>query len=88
LPSEEKHFQKPDKTGLEDAKKYDVWGMMGVRYVLRAVGLRVEFYKKSAKDPMHARLLMPVLEGNNDTAATDDLDDSCRNLTHTWRPSS
>jgi hypothetical protein len=54
--------------------------MMGVRCGLRAVGLRVEFYKKSAKDPMHARLLMPVLEGNNDTAATDDLDDVLEKL--------
>jgi hypothetical protein len=71
---------KPDTSGVEDAKKYNVWGMMGVRYGLRAVGLRVEFYKKSAKDPMHARLLMPVLEGNNDTAATDDLDDVLEKL--------
>jgi hypothetical protein len=62
---------KPDITGVEDAKKNFVWGIMGVRYGLRAVGLCVESYKKSAKDPMHARLLMPVLEGNNDAAATD-----------------
>jgi hypothetical protein len=46
-----------------------------VRYGLRVVGLRVEFYKRSAKDAMHARLVMPVLEGQNDTPATDDLDD-------------
>jgi hypothetical protein len=31
-------------------------------------------------DPMHTRLLMPVLEGNNDTAATDDLDDILEKL--------
>jgi hypothetical protein len=73
-------LSKPDTTGVEDAKKFDVWGTMGVRYGLRAVGLRVEFYKKSAKDPMHARLLMPVLEGNNDTAAKDDLDDVLEKL--------
>jgi hypothetical protein len=48
---------------------------MAVRYSLRVVGLRVEFYKRSAKDPMHARLVMPVLEGQNDTPATDDLED-------------
>jgi hypothetical protein len=52
-------LSKPDTTGVEDAKRYDVWGMMGVRYGLRAVGLRVEFYKKSAKDPMH--VLAPAL---------------------------
>jgi hypothetical protein len=66
---------KMDTTGVEDAKNYDVWGMIGVRYGLSTVGLRVEFYRKSAKDPMYARLLIPVLEGNNDTAATKDLDD-------------
>jgi hypothetical protein len=66
--------------GVEDAKKFTVWGMMWVRYGLRAVGLRVEFCKKSAKDPMHARLLMPVLEGNNDTAATGNLDDFLEKL--------
>jgi hypothetical protein len=29
---------------------------------------------------MHARFLMPVLVGNNDTAATDDLDDVLEKL--------
>jgi hypothetical protein len=50
-------------TGIEEAKMFDVWAMMAVRYGLRVVRLRVEFYKRSAKDPMHARLVMPVLEG-------------------------
>jgi hypothetical protein len=54
---------------------FDVWAMMAVRYGLWVVGLRVEFYKISAKDPMYARLVMPVLEGQNDTPAIDDLDD-------------
>jgi hypothetical protein len=48
--------------------------MMAVRYGLRVVELRVEFYKRSAKDSMHARLVMPVLEGQNDTPATEDQD--------------
>jgi hypothetical protein len=48
---------------------------MAVRYGLRVVGLRVEFYKRSAKDQMHARLVMLVLESPNDTPATDNLDD-------------
>jgi hypothetical protein len=71
-------LQKPDTTGVEDAKKYDLWGMMGVRYDLRAVGLRVA--RSRQKDPMHARLLMSVLDGNNDTAATDDLEDVLKKL--------
>jgi hypothetical protein len=63
------------KAGVEEAEMFDVWAMMAVRYGLRVVGLRVEFYTRSGKDPMHARLVMPVLEGQNDTPATDDLDD-------------
>jgi hypothetical protein len=59
---------------------FDVWAMMAVRYGLRVVGLRIEFYKRSAKVPMNARLVMPVLEGQNDTPATDYLDDVMEKL--------
>jgi hypothetical protein len=62
-------------TGVEEAEMFDVWAMMAVRYGLRVVGLRVEFYKRSAKDPMHDRIVMPVVEGQNNTPATDDLVD-------------
>jgi hypothetical protein len=68
------------KTGVEEAEMFDVLAMMAVLYGLRLVGLRVEFYKRSAKDPMHARLVMLVLEGQNDTPATDDLDDVMEKL--------
>jgi hypothetical protein len=44
------------------------------------VGLRVEFYKRSAKDPTHAKLIMPALESRNDAAAADDLDDTLEKL--------
>jgi hypothetical protein len=37
-------------TGVEEAEMFDVWAMIAVRYGLRVVGLRVEFYKRSAKD--------------------------------------
>jgi hypothetical protein len=67
-------------TGVEEAEMFDVWEMVAVWYDLRVVGLRVEFYKRSAKDLMHARLVMPVLEGQNDTPATDDLDDVMEKL--------
>jgi hypothetical protein len=50
-------------TGVEEAEIFDVWTMMAVRYGLRVVGLRVEFYERSAKDLMYDRLVMPVLEG-------------------------
>jgi hypothetical protein len=65
---------------LERASVYDVWGIIAVRYGLRVVGLRVEFYKRASKDPMHAKLIMPVLEGRNDVAAADDLDDTLEKL--------
>jgi hypothetical protein len=55
---------------------FDVRKMTAVRYDLRVVGLRVDLNKRYAKDPMHARLVMPVLEGHNYTPATDDIYDS------------
>jgi hypothetical protein len=69
-----------DTIGVEKAEMFDVWAMMAMRYGLRVVGLRVDFYKRSAKDPMHARLVMPVLEDQNNTPATDDLDDVMEKL--------
>jgi hypothetical protein len=67
-------------TGVKEAEMFDMWAMMAVRYGLRVVGLRVEFYKRSAKNPMYARLVMPVLEGQNDTPASDDLVDVMKKL--------
>jgi hypothetical protein len=59
---------------------FDVWAMMAVRYGLRVLEMRVEFYKRSSMNPMHARLEMPKLEGQNDTPATDDLYDVMEKL--------
>jgi hypothetical protein len=42
--------------GIEDATRFDVWVMLAVRCGLRVVGLRTEFYKKSAKDLMHVKM--------------------------------
>jgi hypothetical protein len=69
-------------TGVEEAEMFDMWAMMAMRYGLRVVGLQVDFYMRSAKDLIHARLVMPVLEGQNDTPATDDrlLDDVMEKL--------
>jgi hypothetical protein len=57
-----------------------VWGIISVRYGLRVVGLLAQVYKRSAKDPTHAKLIMPALEGRNDIAAADDLDDTLKKL--------
>jgi hypothetical protein len=67
-------------TGVEEAEMFDVWAVMAVRNGLRVVGLRVEYYTRYAKDPMHARLVMPVLEDQNDTPAADVLDDVIEKL--------
>jgi hypothetical protein len=48
-------LRKEGTEGVEDATRFDVWAMLAVRHGLRVVGLRTEFYMKSAKDPMHAR---------------------------------
>jgi hypothetical protein len=62
--------------GNQEAGRLDMWMAMGLRYGLRVVGLRTEFFRMSAKDPVHARMLMPVLEGQDTMAATDGLDDT------------
>jgi hypothetical protein len=67
-------------TGVEETEMFDAWAMKAVRYSLRVVGLRVEFHKRSAKELMQARLVMPVLEGQNDTPSTNDLDDVMEKL--------
>jgi hypothetical protein len=60
--------------GNAAATRFDVWAILAVHYGLRVVGLHTEFYKNYAKDPMHAKMVMPVLEGQSEIPATDDLD--------------
>lgn len=62
------------------AVKYDAWAIISVRYGLRAVGLRVEFYKRAARDPTNAKLVMPALEQRYDMAPADDLDEAVTKL--------
>jgi hypothetical protein len=65
---------------IDDSTRYDVWAILAVRYGLRVVGLRTDFYKKPAKDPMHAKMVMPILEGQKEILATDDLDEVMEKL--------
>jgi hypothetical protein len=67
-------------TRVEETERFDIWAMMAVRYGLRVVILRVELYRISMKDSMHAWLVMPVLKVQNDSAARDDLDDVMKNF--------
>ena len=63
-----------DESRDENASKFDVWGLIAVRYTLRILGLRAEFYRLAADDPTYAKMVLPALEPRGDVAAADDLD--------------
>jgi hypothetical protein len=67
-------------TGVEEVERFDVWTMMAVRCGLRVVGPRIVFYKRSAKDVIHAWLVMPVLGGHKNTPTKGDVDDVMEKL--------
>jgi hypothetical protein len=46
----EDSFKLEGAIGVEVAERFVVWEMMAVRYGLRVVGLRVEFYKRSRRN--------------------------------------
>lgn len=58
---------------FDQAEMFDVWGIVSIRYGLRVTGLRSEFYKLAARDPVYAKLVLPTLEQKNDIPAADDL---------------
>jgi hypothetical protein len=61
----DEELDRGDEVGQAEAGRLDMWVALAIRYGLRVVGLRTEFLRLSAKDPAHARLLMPVLEGQD-----------------------
>jgi hypothetical protein len=71
---DEELARSPEEDAAE-AGRLDTWMAIGIRYGLRVVGLRTEFFRMSAKDPAHARLLVPALEGQDTLAATDNIDE-------------
>ena len=64
----------------DQAQTCDVWALIAIRYGLRVVSLRSEFYKMASKDPVYAKMVMPILEGRNDMAASEDLDEPLETL--------
>jgi hypothetical protein len=72
----DEELEKDGDAALAEAGRLDTWMALGLRYGLRVVGLRTEFFRMSAKDPAHARLLMPVLEGQDTMAATDGVEET------------
>ena len=54
--------------------RFDAWYYVKKGYALRFLGLRAEFYRNAAKDPTHAKRLLPMLERRGDVAMADNLD--------------
>jgi hypothetical protein len=76
----DEHLAKNTTVGFQEAERLDTWVGLALRYGLRVVGLRTEFFRLSAKDPQHARLVMPALENQGVMAATDDIEDTMEKL--------
>lgn len=55
-----------------EAQKYYVWAIIAVRYELRVLGLRTEFYKMASKDPVYAKMFLPSFERLGKFVAADD----------------
>lgn len=53
---------------------------LSVRYALRVVGLRTEFYKMAADDPSVAKMMLPTLEKSQDMIAADNMEDTMEKL--------
>ena len=56
-----------------EVPRFDAWSYVENRYALRVLGLRAEFYRNAAKDPTHAKRLLPMLERRGDVAVADNL---------------
>ena len=64
----------------EEAKSYDVWAALAIRYGFCVVGVRSEFYKMAARDPTYAKAILPKLQQRSEFAAADDLTAAMDNL--------
>lgn len=73
--------QEASKEGNNDlAGQYDVWSIIAVRYSLRVLGIRTQFYRMAAVDPVYAKMILPALERRAEVPASDDLDESLLKL--------
>ena len=64
------------ENNLSEAHRYDVWSILSVRYALRVLGLRTEFYKMASDDPTTAKMLLPGLERRQNLPAADDIEEA------------
>lgn len=60
--------------------RMDVQMMISVRYALRALGLRTEFYKMAAEYPTTAKMKLPVLQKIRAVSDADDMEDAMEKL--------
>lgn len=65
---------------VEEAKRYDFWAILGVRYSFWALVPRVEFYRLAPSDPTYAKMVLPALEHRGEIAAEDSLDKPLNDL--------
>ena len=54
--------------------------LLSGRYALRVTGLRADFYKVAADDPVIAKMLQPALERRGALPASDDLEEVIEKL--------
>lgn len=59
---------------------FGVWAFVSIRYGLRVVRFRSEFYKMAAKDPVHAELVILSRQQRNEVAASDNLTEPLEKL--------
>lgn len=64
----------------DEKLQLDAWEGVSIRYGLRVVGLRAEFYRMGAKDYSYAKLVMQIIEKRNEVDAANNLQKSMKRL--------
>lgn len=57
----------------EEAKIFDLWAAVAVRYGLQVTGLRCEFYRLAGRDNAYEKLVIPTLEQSTSVAFAENL---------------
>lgn len=65
---------------VANAELYDCWGQLSVEYALNVLGLRCEFYRLAARDPVQAKMVLPALERRTEVAFAADLEEPLERL--------
>lgn len=54
-----------------ESEMTDILALLEIRYGLRDVGRRTEFYKMDSKDLMYAKMVLPTLKSRNAGVASE-----------------